>query len=170
MTFAHHRKVRSLIAGAVLLMLAACGSSTAKTPTSALASSSLSATSLSTTSTAVAATAASTAPASTTAGGAATTAKAGASSTSGCGDAAVAVDKVIGSSTDVTNIKVIGGCMVSVSTSLQGGPAGAGAARDLCDKAADVAYAAGAKSVSINSITKSELAIGIKGAPCIGEP
>ena len=37
-------------------------------------------------------------------------------------------------------------------------------------KAADAAYAAGAKSVSIESITKTELAIGIKGSPCIGEP
>lgn len=163
-----HPNLRSVVAGSVLLTLAACGSSATTTKTSASTQASAPVTSGATKATSAAA---STAPApTTTSGGAVTTATAGAGSTSACGDAAVAVDKAIGNSVDVTNIKAIGGCRVSVSTVLQPGAAGAGAALDLCDKAADAAYAAGAKSLSIESITKTELAIGIKGSPCIGEP
>jgi hypothetical protein len=77
---------------------------------------------------------------------------------------------VIGTASEVTDIKLLGGCMVSVSTNLQPGADGARAAQALCDQAADVAYAAGAKSVSIDSMVKHELAAGIKGSPCIGEP
>jgi hypothetical protein len=162
-----HPNLRSLVTGAVLVTLAACGSSasTTQSPVSTVPSASVTSATTST-----AASTATTPTPTTASGGAATTAHGGAGSSSDCGDAAVAVDKAIGSSTDVTDIKVIGGCMVSVSTGLQAGSAGAGAAQDLCDQAADAAYAAGAKSLSINSITKTELAIGIKGSPCIGEP
>jgi hypothetical protein len=145
----------------VLLALTACGSSTS---TSKSAASAVPASLVTSAAPAAAATA------TTASGGAATTTKAVAGGGTGCADAAVAVDKVIGSSPDVTGIKVIGGCMVSVSTSLQAGAAGASAALALCDKAADAAYAAGAKSLSFDSIVKHELAAGIKGSQCIGEP
>ncbi len=60
--------------------------------------------------------------------------------------------------------------MVSVSTNLQPGAEGASAAQALCDKASEAAYAAGAKSFSVDSAVKHELAAGLKGSPCIGEP
>ena len=170
-----HPNRRCVIAGvSLVLLLAACGSSASTSKTAAptvpvsIAASSTVAAGAAATPTTVAVGAATTPT--TVAAGAATTAKAAAGGASGCVDAALAVDKVIGTSADVTGIKVIGGCMVSVATSLQPGAAGASAALALCDRAAEAAYAAGAKSISFDSIAKHELAAGIKGSPCIGEP
>ena len=41
----------------------------------------------------------------------------------------------------------------------------------ICDAAAEVAYAAGdISSITVTGANNKELSIGIKGAPCIGEP
>ena len=71
----------------------------------------------------------------------------------------------------VTGVKVIGGCtQVSVSTSLKTGPDGAAAATGICEIAASAAYAKGVGAVSVESADGKELAAGIKGSPCIGQP
>ena len=71
----------------------------------------------------------------------------------------------------VTGVKVIGGCtQVSVSTSLKSGPDGAAAATGICEVAASAAYAKGVGAVSVESADGKELAIGVKGSPCIGQP
>lgn len=107
---------------------------------------------------------------------ASTTLAAGATTTSGaptgprdCGGNVV--NKVAENETghDVTKLEIIGGCsMLNISTSLADD--GVAAALDICDRAAEVGYSSGVSSISVVSSSNRELAIGVKGSPCIGEP
>ena len=47
---------------------------------------------------------------------------------------------------------------------------GVSAALDICDRAAAVAYVGKVSNVFVESGSGKELAIGMKGSPCIGEP
>jgi hypothetical protein len=73
--------------------------------------------------------------------------------------------------TYVTAVKIIGGCTTaSISTSLNKDAAGVQAAVAICEVASIVAYGHGVGAVSVESVDGKELAIGIKGASCVGEP
>jgi hypothetical protein len=86
-----------------------------------------------------------------------------------CGADAVAAVTAKETDAAVTKIDIIGGCsMVNITTSLAN--AGVSAALDICDRAAEVAYVGKVSSVSVESGAGKELAIGMKGSSCIGEP
>lgn len=69
---------------------------------------------------------------------------------------------------DVTKLEIIGGCsLLNISTSLADDAVAA--ALDICDRAAEVGYSSGVSSISVVSKSNRELAIGVKGSPCIGE-
>jgi hypothetical protein len=86
-----------------------------------------------------------------------------------CGADAVAAVTAKETDAAVTKIDIIGGCsMVNITTSLAND--GVSAALDICDRAAEVAYIGKVSSVSVESGAGKELAIGVKGSPCIGEP
>lgn len=88
-----------------------------------------------------------------------------------CGAAEMEVRAGLASSGYVTDVRVMGQCtMVSVSTSLAADTDGAMAAKGLCEIAAVQAYSKGIGSVSIDAKDGTELAIGIKDAPCIAQP
>jgi hypothetical protein len=104
------------------------------------------------------------APTTTIAGPAVTSASGG-----GCGADVVAAVTAKETATAVTKIEIIGGCsMVNITTSLADDAVSA--ALDICDQAAEVAYVGKVSSVSVESRAGKELAAGIKGSPCIGEP
>ena len=86
-----------------------------------------------------------------------------------CGADAVAAVTAKETATAVTKIDIIGGCsMVNITTSLADDAVSA--ALDICDHAAEVAYVGKVSSVSVESSAGKELAAGIKGSSCIGEP
>jgi len=92
--------------------------------------------------------------------------------TADCGlDAANAVaDRLLRS--DVSTITVIGGChYVAIATTLQGGGFdSAGAARDMCDTATEVAYSGAILGITVTDRDGHERASGANGEPCSGFP
>jgi hypothetical protein len=86
----------------------------------------------------------------------------------GCGDVVSTLTQRV-TSKAVTKIQVIGGCsLVNISTSLAND--GIAAALDICDQAAAVVYVGSVKGVSVVSSSNKEIALGIKGSPCMGAP
>ncbi len=117
------------------------------------------------------ATAASAAP------GAATTAPApvattGATTAAGaasCGADVAAAIKAHLARADVVEVKVIGGChQASIATTLA--PTDVKSGLDICDAAAAVGYTGGISSITVDAVNAKELAAGLQGASCIGEP
>ncbi|WP_285504471.1 hypothetical protein [Actinokineospora sp. NBRC 105648] len=67
----------------------------------------------------------------------------------------------------VTGAEVVGHCTrLVVSTSLKAAGEVSDRATTICDDAAVLAYGFGIGSVSVRAVDSSELATGIKGAPC----
>jgi hypothetical protein len=145
------RIVPALVSLVVLVATAGCGGSATSSPAPA---------------TGPAATSPAAAPATDVPSSGAPSADAG---VGGCpGALATTIKDHVGSSA-VSAIQIIGGCtMASIETSLARTDAKAGL--DICDKAAEVAYTDDVNSISVESGDGKELAVGIKGAPCIGEP
>ena len=100
---------------------------------------------------------------------AAGTATTGADSGS-CGEATAALVKQHLARPDVVSVTTEGGCHDAlIVTSLE--PTDWAKGQAICDSAAEVAYAAGdISSITVLAASTRELAIGIKGAPCVGEP
>jgi hypothetical protein len=86
-----------------------------------------------------------------------------------CGEAtAVLVAKHLARA-DVVSVTTEGGCHdATIVTSLDPGDSATGLA--ICDSAAKVAYAGDISSITVLAANNKELAIGIKGQECIGEP
>jgi hypothetical protein len=86
-----------------------------------------------------------------------------------CGEAtAVLVAKHLARA-DVVSVTTEGGCHdATIVTSLDPGDSATGLA--ICDSAAEVAYAGDISSITVLAANNKELAIGIKGQECIGEP
>ena len=149
------RATRRTAAAAVLvlaggLLLAGCGGSTA----------------------AATATAATTTPDATTApaaSDAATDAAASDANAGGCGAAAVtAITNGLPKDNPV-KVKIIGGChQASLETSFT--KADVITALHLCDAAAQVGYVDGVSSITVTGADGHELAAGLVGTDCIGEP
>ncbi|MEP7054406.1 MAG: hypothetical protein ABI912_04085 [Actinomycetota bacterium] len=71
----------------------------------------------------------------------------------------------------VKDVKILGGCTTaSVSTSLTKDADGIQSAIGICEIAATQGYSHGVGAISVESADGKELATGIKGASCIGEP
>ncbi len=71
----------------------------------------------------------------------------------------------------VTGVKILGGCTTaSVETSLGTTPDDVSSAQGICAIAANQAYGHGVGAVTVESADHVELAAGIKGSECIGEP
>jgi hypothetical protein len=89
-----------------------------------------------------------------------------------CGGAVPALAERLSGRRDVTNVEVIGQCTLArISTTLTKSTDGSAVAKELCEAAGHVAYATpGVSSVSVKSTTGEELAVGIKGAPCLMSP
>ena len=90
----------------------------------------------------------------------------------GGGECAGIAAKVKAHLTDasVTGVDVVGACSrVVVNTSLHDS-GDAGTAADICTTAGEVAYTGQPSSVSVESASHKELAIGLKQAACLGEP
>ncbi len=86
----------------------------------------------------------------------------------GCGD----VDQIRNAVSEfaITRVSITGQCTaVTIETDLADGPTGAQTALRICTAAATVAYTEDVNSVSVVSADGSELAVGIKGARCIGD-
>jgi hypothetical protein len=151
----------ALLAAGLLALAAGCGSD--DTPSAAP--------SATPTATTPAATASGSGSATGSAAGSATAGPGTGTGTDECGGAAAAVQAAVGTMTGVTGVTVIGQCTtVSVATTLSPGAAGAAAAKQVCEKAGPPAYQAGVGSVSVVTADNTELAVGIKGAPCLSEP
>ena len=100
------------------------------------------------------------------------TAPASTAATTGGGECAGIAAKVKAHLTDasVTGVDVVGACSrVVVNTSLHDS-GDAGTAADICTAAGQVAYTGQPSSVSVESASHKELAIGLKQAACLGEP
>ncbi|MET7767713.1 hypothetical protein [Nocardia sp. NPDC005366] len=70
----------------------------------------------------------------------------------------------------VTDISIIGQCTaVAIETNLADDASGAATGRRICTAAATVAYTDDVNSIAVTAADGSELAIGIKGASCIGD-
>jgi hypothetical protein len=70
---------------------------------------------------------------------------------------------------DVVSVTTEGGCHdATIVTSL--GPADSAKGLAICDSAAEVAYTGDISSITVLAANNRELAIGIRGQPCIGEP
>jgi len=70
----------------------------------------------------------------------------------------------------VTDISIIGQCTtVAIGTTLADDASGAETARRICTAAATVAYVGDITGISVAAADGSELAVGIDGAPCIGD-
>jgi hypothetical protein len=88
-----------------------------------------------------------------------------------CDQALPAISAATKAGSYVTAVKIIGGCTTaSISTSLKKDPGGVAAAMGICEIAANEAHAHGVGAVTVESVDGKELAIGVKGSPCIGEP
>lgn len=75
----------------------------------------------------------------------------------------------LGSPPEVRSVRVVGGCTsVEILTTLGGGDSAA--ATRLCTSAAEVAYSKHTNGLTVLSAAGKELAVGIAGASCIGEP
>lgn len=99
---------------------------------------------------------------------AASTAASGTGSGS-CGEATAALVKQHLARPDVVSVTTEGGCHdATIVTSLDPSDSATGLA--ICDSAAEVAYTGDLSSVTVLAANNKELAIGIKGQPCIGEP
>ncbi len=87
-----------------------------------------------------------------------------------CGEATAALVKQhLASRTDIVSVTTEGGCHdATIVTSL--GPTDSTAGLAICDSAAEVAYTGDISSITVLAASTKELAIGIKGQPCIGEP
>jgi hypothetical protein len=86
-----------------------------------------------------------------------------------CGEATALLVKQHLTSPDVVSVTTEGGCHdTTIVTSL--GDSDAAKALAICDSAAVIAYAGDLSSVTVTGASTKELAIGIKGQPCIGEP
>jgi hypothetical protein len=69
----------------------------------------------------------------------------------------------------VQSIDATGACtIVTLHTSLA--DSDLDKAVTFCEAAAQVAYTGGTSSVAVNGQSGKELATGVQGAPCIGEP
>lgn len=152
---------RTVVALIVLLTVSACGGDDDEAPEASTAAS-----------TAVAALTSAAESAAEAAAEAATSVAAGASAevADECAEAALSVRAALTSAGDtVTDVKVIGQCTgISVATNLTADKAGADVAKALCTTAGSEAYAKGVTSVSIDAADGTEIAIGVKDAPCIG--
>jgi len=86
-----------------------------------------------------------------------------------CGEATAALVKQHLTRPDVVSVTTEGGCHdATIVTSL--GPTDSATGLAICDSAADVAYAGDISSITVLAANNKELAIGIEGQPCIGEP
>ncbi len=87
-----------------------------------------------------------------------------------CGEAtAVLVRQHLASRTDIVSVTTEGGCHdATIVTSL--GPTDSAIGLAICDSAAEVAYTGDISSITVTAANAKELAIGIKGQLCIGEP
>ena len=86
-----------------------------------------------------------------------------------CGEATAALLKQHLARPDVVSVTTEGGCHdATIVTSL--GPSDSATGLAICDSAATVAYAGDISSITVLAANTKELAIGIKGQPCIGEP
>ena len=82
-----------------------------------------------------------------------------------CGTAKDAAGKVVTGNGDVKSFEIGAGCDVTITTDFT--QTGDPKAIALCDAAGKVAYLVGAKSVTVLGVGNKEIAIGIKGQPCI---
>jgi hypothetical protein len=82
-----------------------------------------------------------------------------------CGTASTAAGTVLTGNSDVKSFEIGAGCDVTITTGLSS--VGDPKAINLCDAAGKVAYLVGAKSVTVLGVGNTELAIGVKGQPCI---
>lgn len=89
-----------------------------------------------------------------------------------CGGVVDKVESHLASAAEVRsvrNVRVVGGCTsVEILTTL--GDADSAAATRLCTSAAEVAYSKHTNGLTVLSAAGKELAVGIAGASCIGEP
>ena len=86
-----------------------------------------------------------------------------------CGEATAALVKQHLARPDVVSVTTEGGCHdATIVTSL--GPTDSATGLAICESAADVAYAGDISSITVLAANTKELAIGIKGQSCIGEP
>lgn len=86
-----------------------------------------------------------------------------------CGEATAALVKQHLAQPAVVSVTTEGGCHdATITTSLGASDSATGLA--ICDSAAEVAYTGDISSITVLAADNKELAIGIKGAPCIGEP
>ncbi|MFE9787736.1 hypothetical protein ACFYO7_20375 [Nocardia salmonicida] len=86
----------------------------------------------------------------------------------GCGD----VDQIRNAVSEfaITRVSITGQCTaVNIETNLADDLTSAQTALRICTAAATVAYTEDVNSVSVASADGSELAVGIKGARCIGD-
>ncbi len=93
-------------------------------------------------------------------------------STQPTGDPCGEVDQIRNavSEFDVTRVSIIGQCTtVNIETNLTDDSSSLETAHEICTAAATVAYANDVNSVSVVAADGSELAVGIKGARCIGD-
>lgn len=69
----------------------------------------------------------------------------------------------------MVSVTTEGGCHdATIVTTLDPGDSATGLA--ICDSAAEVAYTGDISSITVLAANNKELAIGIKGQECIGEP
>ncbi|MBB5873890.1 hypothetical protein F4553_007324 [Allocatelliglobosispora scoriae] len=83
-----------------------------------------------------------------------------------CGGAAATVGRRV-QRPEVTSVTVVGECTtVMIDTKLA--DSDIDAAREICDRAGEVAYAGGVTSVRVQGTSGRELANGIPGGKCLG--
>ncbi len=112
---------------------------------------------------------ASPAPAAATAAAPAAGTPASGSGSGDCGEATAVLVAQQLARADVVSVTTEGGCHdATIVTTLGPGDSATGLA--ICDSAAEVAYAGDLSSITVLAANNKELAIGIKGQECIGEP
>lgn len=110
------------------------------------------------------------APATTGAAPAAASASAAASANPHCGTLLADVRRAV-TRPSVTTVELVADCgSVEITTSLTKAGTGPGDAQAICAAAATVAYPGAAKNITITAADSTELAIGIAGQSCVGEP
>jgi hypothetical protein len=157
MSFTEHpaRAVPSRLAAAALavltaMVLAGCGGAAGATQAPAPSAAPTSA-----------ASAAASAPAGTDAGSS--------SGAGSCGEATAALVRQHLTAPEIVSITTEGGCHdTTIVTTLAASDFAK--AQAICESAAVIAYAGDLLSVTVTGANNKELAIGIKGQPCIGEP
>ncbi len=89
----------------------------------------------------------------------------------GCDAARDEVRAGLAASGFVTDVKILGGCTAaSVETSLGTTPDDVSSALGLCAIAATQAYGHGVGAVTVDAASGVELAAGVQGSDCLGEP